>query len=310
MEDFKIHFLNTIWSDAIILESNNKFAFIDTGSKFYYPMIEKHLNEFNISVIEFIVLTHFHNDHYGNVANLIRNFKVKKLYLKKYYGLDGSTSSGYESNEEYIKNEFHNYHEILCAALEFDTDVVFIDEQGCNEQTIPFNNVSLELYDVDNRLFNLYNNKESEYYQKKAFNENFNCLGVFIRVNGKNIFLGADVTCSKTDIVELKELSIKMINKIYNKHNIDHIDLYKSCHHGGGGTNTPLLCNLLKARYVVITNTARWLDNYDTYANLKNAYNDVVILPTDYQKYIFKVEKDIDYYVIKEDSLFITLNKN
>ena len=83
MEDFKIHFLNTIWSDAIILESNNKFAFIDTGSKFYYPMIEKHLNEFNISVIEFIVLTHFHNDHYGNVANLIRNFKVKKLYLKK-----------------------------------------------------------------------------------------------------------------------------------------------------------------------------------------------------------------------------------
>jgi hypothetical protein len=39
MDKLKIHFLNTIWSDAIILENNNHFAFIDTGSKFYFPMI-------------------------------------------------------------------------------------------------------------------------------------------------------------------------------------------------------------------------------------------------------------------------------
>lgn len=310
MDKLKIHFLNTIWSDAILLENDGKYAFVDTGSKFYYPMIEKHLNDFNVLDIEFIILTHFHSDHYGNVANIIRNFKVKKLYLKKYYGLDGTTSSGYDSNEDYIKNEFENYYEILRTALEYDTDVIFIDEKGLNEVTINFNGLQLDLYDVNNRLYELYSNKESEYYQKKQFNENFNCLGVFVKVNDNNIFLGADVTCSKTDIVELKELSIKMINKIYEKYNIDHIDIYKSCHHGGSGTNTLKLCELLKAKYTIITNTARWLDNYDTYDNLRKANPNVLLLPTDYQKYIFTIDDNIKYDIIKEESLFITLNKD
>ena len=68
--------------------------------------------------------------------------------------------------------------------------------------------------------------------------------------------------------------------------------------------------DLLKARYVVITNTARWLDTYDTFYNLKNAYSDVLILPTDYQKYIFSIDEEIKYEEIREDSLFITLKKD
>ena len=47
------------------------------------------------------------------MKNIINDFKVKKIYLKKYYGLDGTTSSGYDSNEEYIANEFKNYKNIL-----------------------------------------------------------------------------------------------------------------------------------------------------------------------------------------------------
>ena len=74
MNELKIHFLNTIWSDAIILEKNKNYAFVDTGSKFYYPMIQDYLNSNEIKEIEFILLTHFHNDHYGNVENIIKNY--------------------------------------------------------------------------------------------------------------------------------------------------------------------------------------------------------------------------------------------
>lgn len=310
MNELKIHFLNTIWSDAIILEKNNEFAFIDTGSKFYYPMIDKHLKDYNITNIEFIILTHFHNDHYGNVAEIISNYHVEKLYLKRYYGLDGTTSSGYASNEEYIENEFKKYYEIIETCIKYNTDVVFVDELEDDMLEINFNNTILELYDIKNLLNNIYNNKESEYYNQKKFNENFNCMGIFIKENDYNIFLGADVTCSKTDFMPLKDLSYKMVSKIYAKHNINHIDLYKSCHHGGGGTNTPKLCDLLKAKYVVITNTARWLDAYDTFDNLRNANNEAVILTTDYQKYIFAVGNNISYEKVEEESLFITLNKN
>lgn len=308
--NLKIHFLNTIWSDAIILEKNNHYSFIDTGSLFYFPMIEKYLNDLNIKKIDFIILTHFHNDHYGNVANIINNYQVNKLYLKRYYGLDGTTSSGYSSNEEYIENEFKNYHKILESCENNNTEIIFIDELNKDILEINFENSYLELYDINNRLYELYSNPNSEFYHQKKFNENFNSIGVFINEKNHPIFLGADLTCSTTDIIELKGLAIKMINKIYQKHNINHIDLYKSCHHGGGGTNPLELCVLLKPKYTVITNTDRWLDTYNTYDNLKQASNDVIILKTDHQKYIFNIDQDITYQTILEESLFLTLKKD
>lgn len=310
MKDFKIHFLNTIWSDAIILEASKHYGFLDTGSSFYYPMITSYLNDLNIKTIDFIILSHFHSDHYGNVKNIIENYDVKTLYLKRYYGLDGTTSSGYQSNEEYIENEFKNYYDILAVAKKHNTNVIFVDELNKDILEIDFQGVTLELYDIKNTLYEMYNDKTSEYYQIKKFNDNFNSLGVFIRVNNKSIYLGADVTNSTTDIKPLHGLAEKMISKIYEKHNINHIDLYKSCHHGGGGTNPLSLCNLMKAKYVIITNTDRWLDNYPTYNNLKEANNDVVILKTDYSKYIFNIEDDITYQTINDTSLFITLKKD
>lgn len=310
MKELKIHFLNTIWSDAIILENNNHYGFIDTASGFYYPMIEKHLNDLNIKELDFIILTHFHVDHYGNMKKIINDYNVKKVYLKHYYGLDGTTSSGYDSNEEYIENEFKNYYEILEACKNNNTEIIFIDDLNLDILNIDFHGINLELYDINNTLYKLFSDVNGLYYNQKRFNENFNSIAVFIKVNNYNIFLGGDMTCSKTDIIELQNISLKIINKIYNNHNINHIDIYKSCHHGGSGTNTKELCDLMKAKYAIITNTARWLDTYNTYDNLKNANSDVNILPTDFQKYIFTINDNITYDIIKEESLFITLKKN
>ena len=285
MKNIKIHFLNTIWSDAILLENNNHYGFVDTGSLFYYPMVDKHLKDLNIKNIEFIILTHFHSDHYGNIVNIVNDYNVKKLYLKHYYGLDGTTSSGFESNEEYIKNEFIKYDNVIDACKANNTEIVFVDEYDNNDiYTIKFNDIDIELYDIKNTLYELYSDINGLYYNQKRFNENFNSMGVFIKIGNNNI---------------------------YKKHNIDQIDIYKSCHHGGGGTNTKELCNLMKSKYCIITNTARWLDTYSTFDNLKNGNKDVVILPSDHQKYIFSIdENNIKYEEIKEESLFITLGKN
>lgn len=309
MKDLKIHFLNTIWSDAIIIEYHNHYGFVDTGSKFYFPMIDEYLKKLNIKQIDFIILTHFHSDHYGNVANIIKHYQVDKLYLKHYHGLDGTTASGFSSNEEYIENEFKNYNEII-DACNHKTQIIYIDDCQNNNLDIDFYGVTIELYDTLNRLYELYSNPNSSFYLQKKFNENFNSACVFIKHNNFNIFLGADVTCSKTDIQQVKALSVKILKSIYKRHQIDHIDLYKSCHHGGGGTNPKELCDLLKSRYCVITNTSKWLDTYDTFDNLKSAFSDVKILTTDHQKYIFTIGNEITYKTISEESLFITLNKD
>ena len=98
-----------------------------------------------------------------------------------------------------------------------------------------FDNITLELYDTSNILYKLYSDTSSKYYQEKLFNENFDSIGIYINVNDHHIFLGGDMTCSNTEVDELKKRSINAVNEIYKKHNISQIDIYKSCHHGGGG---------------------------------------------------------------------------
>ena len=50
-------------------------------------------------------------------------------------------------------------------------------------------------------------------------------------------------------------------------------------------------------------------NGYDSCENLEIANNDVKILTTDYQKYIFTIGEEINYETIEEESLFITLKK-
>ncbi|MBQ8293733.1 MAG: MBL fold metallo-hydrolase [Bacilli bacterium] len=306
----KIHFLNTIWSDAIILENNHHFAFIDTGSAFYYPMVDRYLKDLKVEKLDFILITHFHNDHYGNTKQIIDNYQIDKLYLKHYYGLDGTTSSGSTSNDEYTNSEMSKYLAILDAANNHNTDTIFLDDFNLDYLTINLDNLELEIYEIRHHLSEMYNDPKGEFYHQKKFNQNFNSACVFFKINNFNVFLGADLTCSKTDIVELKGIAIKTIEKIYQKHDINHIDIYKSCHHGGSGTNPKELCDLLKAKHVIITNTARWLDTYTTCDDLRLANKEVNILTTDHQKYVFDISDKITYQTIKEESLFLTLKKD
>ena len=95
MKELKIHFLNTIWSDAIILENNNHFAFIDTASDFYYPMIKNHLKQHNIIDIDFILLTHFHGDHFGAFSSSLPvsangTYRMKRHIICRKLAISGS----------------------------------------------------------------------------------------------------------------------------------------------------------------------------------------------------------------------------
>ena len=308
MKDFKIHFLNTIWSDAILLESNGKYGFVDTASAFYYPMIKEYLDSHSIKNIEFIILTHFHSDHYGNVCNIINDYNVETLYIKKYSGHEGITGAGYDSNEEYLEHEKNKYLEIMSMSEKVKS-VVFLDNL-VSPYVLDFNGVNLELYNTTNHLVNLYNDKTREYYHQNKFSENANSVPIFISINNHTVFLGSDLIDSDSSIPEFNNLARRIIQDIYDTHKIYHIDIYKSCHHGGGGTNGAKLLELLNPNHVVITNTNKWLDNWSTIQNIMNANPLSAIYKTDYYQYVFDLGKDeISVKAIPCESLFITLQK-
>ena len=106
----KIHFINVsstnLGSDAILLESNGHYAMIDTGEDYDFPddsdprypyhdgtnidyrnvmteRVMRHLKNVGVETLDFILITHAHSDHIGNADELMENFNVNKVYMKR-----------------------------------------------------------------------------------------------------------------------------------------------------------------------------------------------------------------------------------
>ena len=127
--DDKIHFLNTANSDCIILESNGKFALVDSGEGNENPRRKTEYKGYRDEVIsyikkvaadekgnvnfEFILGTHIHYDHAGNFEAIFSDEAItaKKAYFKKF---DTDVSTKLESEDWGNQKTYNN----IIATLE------------------------------------------------------------------------------------------------------------------------------------------------------------------------------------------------
>ena len=158
----------------------------------------------------------------------------------------------------------------------------------------------------------LYENPSSPFFNTRKFNDNYNSITLFLKINNHNIYLSGDATDSDSSATELKYLSSSAIKEIYKKYRIRHIDIYKAAHHGGPGNNNINLLKLIKPKYTIITNTDRWLDNWSTIPNINIATNNkCTILKTDHFIHIFEFTKTkIKRFEKESESMFIKLKKD
>lgn len=77
-------FLNTGNSDAILLRLDDTVILMDTGESDDYSAISRKLTECGVTVIDYLILSHYDNDHIGTVAQVLQNYTVKNLYMPDY----------------------------------------------------------------------------------------------------------------------------------------------------------------------------------------------------------------------------------
>lgn len=82
-DNFKteIHFLNTGISDAILIKDSQNYYLIDTGAKYSDKYVVNYLKNKGVEKLKEVIITHYHDDHYGGLKSIIDNFKVEKLML-------------------------------------------------------------------------------------------------------------------------------------------------------------------------------------------------------------------------------------
>lgn len=235
--DDRIHFLNTANSDAILLESNGRFALIDSGEgnsnprrKTAYKGYEQEVLDYIKKVcadsngnvfLDFILGTHYHYDHIGCFHAIISDpqITVGKAFFKKF---DPLIAKEYEVVGWKIGE---TYSQIISDLENRGADIID------NLPSEPF-----EFGDFTVRFYNTVTPRELE-----GRGENASSVGVKITKGDKSAFLAADITKSSGLESILGDV-------------IGDIDLLKIGHHGYFGSSSASFLRKIKPEIAIVTN--------------------------------------------------------
>lgn len=235
--DDRIHFLNVANSDAILLESNGRFAMIDAGEgdhnprrKTEYKGYEKvtvdyvkkiTADENGVCHLDFILGTHCHYDHIGSFHALISNPSVviDKAYFKTF---DPSVDKKYEVGRWKVGEI---YDLVISDLKEKNVEII----SDLPEEPFTFGDFTVQFFNTETPA------------ELKNVGENGASVGVLIQKGEKRAFLAADITKS----TGLEKIIAPQIG---------HVDLLKAGHHGYFGSSSAYFLKQLTPEMVIITN--------------------------------------------------------
>lgn len=265
----KIHFLKTVWSDVIVLEDDGHFAMIDTGMADQFPQIMDFLNSRSAKRLDFILLTHFHRDHYGSIPALLDALPVDKVILKEYSGLDFTTAWGTVADDAYRADEMCKYR-----ALQ-----ELVRQKSCLLQAEEIDHVDfmgrpLKLYNTANSIRTIYEDAaHPETYHQYTLSENQNSMAIWMEAEGVQVFFGGDMQDTPSSHPLANYVNTRIALAIGKK-----ADLYKAPHHGTIHTAAPDALAIYQPTHVVITNGAEYLRDHSDVFSLLAPYQPTIYL--------------------------------
>lgn len=102
-KDLLVHYIDVGQGDSILVQINNKNLLIDSGPLVSSQKIIKYLKAQKVKKIDYIIASHPHEDHIGNLAQIIKTFKISEVYAPK----KTSNSSAFEDFVQALRNENH-----------------------------------------------------------------------------------------------------------------------------------------------------------------------------------------------------------
>lgn len=78
-----IHYIDVGQGDCILIQVNNKNLLIDSGPSSNRKSLLDYLENLNIKKLDYIIATHPHEDHIGNMDTIIRRYNIGSFYSPK-----------------------------------------------------------------------------------------------------------------------------------------------------------------------------------------------------------------------------------
>ena len=180
--------------DIFIVKYKDKNILIDTHSEARKNNVLSFLNENDVTKVDFLIISHYHSDHIGNVINLINEGYITsntRVYLPDYTTLYNQTDTTAYNN---IIQAFNNNNIVYSVPTE--------------ESTIEIGDLKITFY-----------NSEVSIYQNYTRSNDCSMVCKFEYGDKSILFTGDIVVDAPTRLSKLSSLDKK-------------IDIYKISHHG------------------------------------------------------------------------------
>ena len=92
---FAIYCLDVGQSDCTVIVCDDKVMMVDTGTFHQVYKIRTALHELNIDTIDYMVITHQHDDHMSGAAEIINHYNVSNIIMPKLSGINSVESDTY-----------------------------------------------------------------------------------------------------------------------------------------------------------------------------------------------------------------------
>lgn len=96
-----VHYIDVGQGDSILIQVNNKNLLIDAGPKSDNKKFLNYLSDLNLEKLDYIIATHPHEDHIGNMSDVIDDYKVLNFYAPKVQ----TTTKTFEKMVESLKSK-------------------------------------------------------------------------------------------------------------------------------------------------------------------------------------------------------------
>ncbi len=79
-DPLKVHFIDVGQGDSIFIQIKNKNILIDAGESKEAPSVVNYLKTYKVNKLDYVFLTHPHEDHLGGLSEVIDTFEIGKFY--------------------------------------------------------------------------------------------------------------------------------------------------------------------------------------------------------------------------------------